>query len=232
MSTYQRTVYLNPVEPQPISVRAPAATEALIDFTFRDQNGQVLTTDLAAQLHLTGRSGRRTSSYAVPSIDVVNGKARAVIPREALSDMNGYRMQLYGTVRQQIMLLGTGLLSLIPATGLDPMPPDTIDTIDIVLAYSTPTQIGVKLWQDDDKNTVYNIDQVVITASIFDSAQATLQLVPFTVVKIPPNMATLTLTAEEVNLLPPGCWWELRASQSGTLTTLAQGNVTVTGTKP
>ena len=51
----------------------------------------------------------------MPAIDIVNGRAGVVIPAGALTDPNGYRLNLFGTVDGQPMLLATGRVNLLVA---------------------------------------------------------------------------------------------------------------------
>lgn len=226
MSTVQRTVYLNQVEPAPLSVRAPAQMETWLDLTFRDQRGQLMTTDLAAQLQLTNRSGARTQTYAMPAIDMANGKARAVIPAGDLSDMNGYRLRVLGTWNQQPALLAMGTLQLIGAAGFDVQPDDTIDTIALTFARGVDDYVDVKLWHDASQANPYDVTSLSVSAPISAEDVA---IDTFAVTQIDVNEVRLSLTAAQTTALPAECWWTLIVSTAGGQQTLAQGPLTITG---
>jgi len=224
MSTVQRTVYLNQVEPAPLSVRAPAQMETWLDITFRDPRGQLMTTDLAAQLHLTGRSGTRTQTYAVPAVDMVNGKARAVIPGGDLTDMNGYRLRLLGTWNKQPALLAMGTLQLIPAAGVDAQPDDVIDQIALSFARNVADYVDVKLWHDAAGTNPFDVTTLTVTAPITGTVPDN-----FHVATIAFNEVRLSLTAAQTNALPASSQWSLIVSSGGGQQTLAQGPLTITG---
>jgi hypothetical protein len=228
MSTVQRTVYLSQIEPATLSVRAPAQMETWLDVTFRDQRGQVLTSDLAAQLHLTGRTGDRTTTYAMPSIDMVNGKARSVIPAGDLTDMNGYRLRVLGTWKQQPWLLAAGTLQLIGSAGVDVQPDDVIDSIPLTFARGADDYVDASLWHDAGKSSPYDVTTALVLAPISNgSGGAT--LTNFTVTQIAINTVRLSLTTAQLAALPASCWWSLLVASGGTQQTMAQGSVTITG---
>lgn len=225
MSTVQRTVYLNQIEPAMLSVRAPAQMETWLDVTFRDQRGQPTTTDLAAQLHLTGRGSDRTTSYAMPAIDMVNGKARAVIPAGDLTDMNGYRLRVLGTWRQQPALLAAGTWQLIGSAGVDAQPDDVIDQIALSFARGIDDYVDVKLWHDAAQSNPYDIRTLTVTAPITSDTVSD----AFTVTVISYNEVRLSLTAAQTTALPANCEWSLIVSSGGGQQMLAQGPLTITG---
>jgi hypothetical protein len=224
VSTVQRTIYINQIEPAMLSVRAPAQMETRLEVTFRDQRGSPLNTDLAAQLHLTSRSGDRTVSYAMPSTDMVNGKARAIIPAGDLDDMNGYRLRVLGTWKQQPWLLATGALHLIGAAGVDAQPDDVIDQIALTFARGLDDYVDVKLWHDASQTQPYDITSLTVTAPITMGTTDA-----FVVTQIAYNEVRLSLTAAQTNTLPTSCWWELIVSSGAGQQTLAQGPLTITG---
>jgi hypothetical protein len=228
MSTVARTVYLNQIEPATLSLRTPAQMETFLDITFRDQYGAPMTTDMAAQLQLTARSGTKTSTYAMPAIDQVNGKARAVIPAGDLKDMNGYRLLVLGTWRQQPALLAMGSLNLTASAGVDAQPDDTIDQIALSFVRGMDDFVDVKLWHDAHKSNPYDITTLTVTAPISTTAVGA-ALGAFTVTVINYNEVRLSLTGAQITALPDKCWWTLLVSSGGGQQTLAQGPVTVTG---
>jgi hypothetical protein len=228
MSTVQRSVFLNPIEPAPLSLRAAMGMETWLELNYFSQNGAVYANDVAAQLQLTGRTGGATTTYAVPSIDVVNGRARAVIPAGDITDPNGYRLRLVGTVNQQPALIATGVLMPIAAAGIEALPQDVIDSIDLTLAYNVDATVIVTIWHDEGKANPYDLTAATIGADVL-SAQGGSVLASFAVVESE-NQATLTMPAATVNTLPAACWWRLSASGSGGSQVLAEGNVTITGT--
>jgi hypothetical protein len=226
----QRVVSMNPVEPEPMSLRAPANMRLLIDLQYLDLAGRPLTDDLAAQLQLTSRTNDTTVSYPAPAIDIVNGKARVTIGQDDLTDMNGYRLRLMGTYRGEPALFAIGVLRLTDAAGIDATPEDVIDDVPIDLAYNFDASINIRLWQDAGKGTPFDLTTATISSSVYASSSDSTVLATFTATPTTlPGEVILSLTAAIVNTLPPGCWWSLMASTAGGVTTLAQGTVTITG---
>lgn len=224
---------MNPVEPQPLSVRAPSDMQLTIDFQYLDLLGKPLTDDVAAQLQLTSRSEGRTMTYAAPATDIVNGKASAYIPQGDLDDMNGYRMRLMGTYRREPMLFAMGLLSIVQGAGFSAYPEDIIDNVPITMTYNFDASITVRLWKDAGKGAPYDLTNTLISASVYSDQTASLGLAAFTVTPtVIPGEVILSLPFATVNTLPSGCWWNLKASSGGGLTTLCQGSVSITGIKP
>jgi len=221
----QRSVQLNPVEPAPLSLRVPNGIETRLVINFTSAAGKV-TTDLLAQLELTGRSGGRKMYYSMPATDVVNGQATAFIPAGDLSDMNGYRLNLYGTVAGQPQLLAIGAIAMVAAAGPKAVPSDVIDQIDLTLTYGQPAQIDVTVWQDSGKGTAFDLTTVNVNANVL-AARGGVVLLPFTVVAVSDNVVRLTLTSAQVDTLPASCWWSLTVSTTSGLTTLAEGAVYV-----
>jgi hypothetical protein len=228
-----RTVSMNPVEPQPLAIRAPSDMQLKVDFQYLDMVGKPLTDDVAAQLQLTSRSENRTVTYAVPATDIVNGRATAFIPQGDLSDMNGYRMRLMGTYKSEPVLFAIGLLSLYSGAGLSAYPEDIIDNIPISLTYNFDASITVRLWKDAAKGAPYDLSSILISASIYSDRNSSTGLASFTATPtVVPGEVVLTMPYAVVNTLPAGCWWSLMASSGGGLTTLCQGVVTITGIAP
>jgi hypothetical protein len=228
MSTVQRDVYLSTIEPAQLSLRAPAMMETWIDVTWRNQSGDLLTEDLAAQLHLTGRSSDHTKVYSMPATDMVNGKARAIIPGGDLTDMNGYRLRVAGTWKQQPWLLAMGQLQLIPAAGVDAQPDDVIDQIGLTFARGLDDYVDVKLWHDAAQTSPYDITSLTVTGPI-TSGPGGAAVDAFTVSQIAFNEVRLSLTAAQTTALPANNWWSLIVSSGGGQQTLAQGPLTITG---
>ena len=224
-----KTVVINTIEPAVLSFRAPMGIEMKLDVSFFSQNGAPYTQDLAAQLQLTSRSGNRTVYYSMPSTDVVNGKVRAIIPADTLSDPNGYRVRVTGTLAGEAMLLALGTAVPIAAAGPEAVPLDVIDHIDLSFERDEVAELDVRLWDDTGKTDPFDLASTTIAAAIYASPGGLL-LMPFTVTITGANTARLTLTIDQVNNLPDSCWWNLTASAFSGVTTLAEGNVTVTGT--
>jgi hypothetical protein len=227
MSTVERTVVINPnaIEPAMLSLRAPASMETWLALNFLNQNGSPYSLDPAAQLQLTARSDNRSVTYAMPTTDRVNGKARAVIPAGDLTDMNGYRLRLFGTVDQQPMLLAIGTLALIAAAGPDAMPEDVIDTVNLLFTRGIAGSIDIKLWQDAAKANPFDVASVTLIARIFDVAGGNI-LTDFSILQIGYNEIQLNLTDTQTTALPDKSWWTLVASTSAGQTTLVNGEVT------
>jgi hypothetical protein len=221
-----KAVAINPVEPSPLSFRAPMGMETKLNVIFYSQNGAPYSSDLAAQLQLTGRTSARTSSYFMPATDIVNGKARATIPADALNDSNGYRLRIVGTLNGEPALLALGSVMPIASAGFEAVPEDIIDTVDIVLTRGRIAEIGVKLWDDEDKTNPYELDTTTISSNVY-AARGGVVLVPFVVTPVSANEVVLTLTIEEVDALPATCWWTLVASNANGAHTLCEGTITV-----
>jgi hypothetical protein len=228
-----RIVSMNPVEPQPLSARVPSGMQIKIDFQYLDFTGKALTDDVAAQLQLVSRSENRLMTYAVPATDIVNGKARATIPQGDLIDMNGYQLKLVGTYKQEPTLFAVGNLSLTQAAGFDAMPEDVIDNVPISMTYNFDAAIYIRLWQDANKGTPYDLTSTTITAFVYPTSVLASVLAAFTVTPtVVPGEVILSLPVAVVNTLPSGCWWNLKASTAAGTTTLAEGIVTIMGIRP
>jgi len=223
-----KTCVLNSVEPSPLSFRAPMGLDTRLNVTFYGQDGQPYSSDLGAQLQLTGRSTARTSTYFMPATNIANGRARATIPGGDISDANGYRLRLLGTWNGEPALLALGTLATVAAAGLDVIPEDIIDTVDLTFDYDSPVDIDVTLWADAGKGSPYDMAQTTITATVY-AGRGGAALVPFGVTVLSDNQVKLSLAVAQVNALPAACWWSMVASTSAGATTLCEGNVAVSG---
>jgi hypothetical protein len=229
----QRTIALNPVEPAPMSLRAPAKVPLTIDFQYLTANGGGVSTDVAAQLQVTSRTNDNTDVYPVPATDIINGKARVSIPKDILSDINGYRLRLVGTVNGEAMLMALGTLRITEAAGIEETPDDVIDDVSLDLAYNYDTSVSTHLWQDAGKTAPFDLSTATITAAIYASRDSTIPLANFTVTPtVVPGEVLLQMAYIVINSLPSSCWWSLRASTAAGVTTLCEGTVTITGVIP
>lgn len=227
-----RTIAMNPVEPAPMSMRVPAKTAVNIVIQYLSILGEKLTDDLAAQLQVTSRTNDTTDVYPVPATDVVNGVAQASIPKDALTDMNGYRLRLVGTYQGEGVLLALGTLRLVEAAGIEDTPEDVIDNVPITISYNFDCAITIRLWQDAGKTIPFDLSAATINASVYASRSGG-PLADFTVTPTGlPGQIVLGLTYDVVNTLPTPCWWSLQAASAGGTTTLCEGTMTITGVVP
>jgi hypothetical protein len=226
----QKTVWISPIEPHPLSFRAPMGMETRLNVNFLGQNGVPYSSDLGAQLQLTGRSTARTTTYLMPATDIVNGRARAVIPAGDIDDNNGYRLRVVGTLNGQPALLAFGNVMPIAAAGLEAIPEDIIDTINLAFEYGEKVELDVAVWQDTGKGSPYDLtsELTTMTAAVYD-AKGGIMIMPFSVTVLDVNKVKLSLTVEQVNVLPASCWWSMVASTAAGATTLCEGTVTITG---
>jgi len=228
MSTIRKTVFVNPIEPAPLSFRCPSQIDSILELTYYQQTGFAYSTDLDGQLRLTGRSNNRSKAYSVPAIDVANGKARALIPAGDITDPNGHLLMLYGSVAGEAGLIARGLVW--PDAQQQPVvePVDVIDVVPIELFRSQPTDsaFNVKLWDDTGKSDPYDIGSKTISAIVFDS-QGGAKLVDMQVTLTGVNVAQISLTQVQVTALPDLCWWVLQIGSVDGVTTLCEGQVTV-----
>jgi len=225
----RKTVVLSQHEPAPLSFRLPLGMDTQLILTFYQQDGNVSDTDLASQLQLTGRSTGRTAVYPLPATDVVNGRATAYIPGDDLSDPNGWRLRLLGTVNGEPMLLAVGSVMPIAASGFMDTPADVIDQINLTFDYNQPVELDVSVWKDTTKGAEYDLATTQIVARLYDMKGGQI-IMPFTVTVVDANTVRLSLTADQVNVLPASCWWDMTASTTGGATTIAQGAVSIAGT--
>jgi hypothetical protein len=231
MSTINRTLVLNPVEPAPISLKLPTGIETQVHITYTRQDGAPYASDTSSQLYLIARSDRRVLNYPLLSLDPINGQSRAVIPAGDIKDQNGYNVQIIGTVDAEPRLIAKGSASVEPTEALGVIPADMIDTIDLMFNYDEPVELDVTLWKDAGKGAPYDLTAEATTVSAYIyNRKAGDVLMPFLVTVLASNKVRLSLTKEQVNALPATCWWTLSASTAAGLVTLCEGTVTTTGT--
>ena len=230
MTLVNRTLHLNPVEPEFLSFRISSGIETKIDFAFKRQNGAPHSEDLVAQLQLTSRSRDLTEYFSCPAIDVVNGKARATIPAGFGYDPNGWRLRLTGTVDTEPRVLAYGIVTAVAGAGPQVEPQDVIDTIPLSFDRDEEVNINVTVWADASKSAGYDLLAMgtALSAYVFP-AQGSPALLAFTVTPVSSNVANLYLTPSQVNTLPDACWWSLVASTGAGTTTLCEGPVEVLG---
>lgn len=228
MSTVRKVVFLNRIEPAPLSFRAGVNVDTFLEVTFYAQSGYAYSSDVDGQLRLKARSDGTVKSYSMPAIDVANGKARAIIPAGDIVDVNGYQLSLYGSIAGEAALIARGII--YPDDQEEPVadPIDVIDEVPITLDLAQPTDsvFTVKLWDDEAKADPYDIGSAVVSAAIFD-AQGGLKLADFTTVPVSTNAVQISLSPAIVATLPASCWWTLTIGSADGVTTLCQGPVTV-----
>lgn len=227
-----RTLNVSPIEPAALHGRATAGFDCVIDIVYRKAFGDALvTTDLAGTLVLTGRTAGQSTSYVVPATDVVNGRARAVIPGGDLSDDNGYLMMLVGTVDAARKVIAQGIL-LVDKAGVadEAAAVDLIDTVDLSFDYDENADLDVTLWQDAAGGSPYDLaaEHTTVSAYVYDRQGGT-AIAPFTVVVTASNVARISLTKAQVNALPASCWWALSAAAGAGQTVLCEGSVQILG---
>lgn len=230
MSTIRRMIVINPVEPSPLSFRAPMGVETWVDIDLKDQGGGPHTSGIGGQLMLTGRSTTQTSVFALVATDVTNGKTRAVLPVDTIQDPFGYQLRVFGTVDEQMQLLATGIVQPISAVTPEVLAPDIVDDIPLQMQYGIDTDLQVDLWADDSKTVPYDLSATVITATVWSDPTETLALAPFAVTIVDNNTVTMHLDKAAIATLPAACWWSLRAGFGLGITTLAHGDVAIVGT--
>jgi hypothetical protein len=228
MSTVKKTVFLNPIEPAPLSFRAGAYVDTFLEVTYYAQTGYAYASDVDGQLMLTNRSSGTRKAYSMPAIDVANGKARAIIPAGDITDINGYSLALYGSVAGEAGLIARGLVWPDDQEEPLPDPVDVIDTVPIELFRSQPTDSAftVKLWDDESKSDPYEIGGATVSAAVL-IGQGGLKLTDFTAAPVSGNSVQLSLTQAQVTVLPDSCWWVLQIGSIDGVTTLCEGPVTV-----
>ena len=229
MSTIERAVTIDRVEPSALSLRVVSGNETRLAVSYNNAIGEPYTADVVGQLELIGKTNSGPSLfYAVPATDIANGKATTLIPAGVLTDPNGYRLNLYGTVAGEQQLLAMGRVDITQAMGGEGVTTDLINRIDLTFERNEDVLIDVTLWADDGGDAPYDMTMTVISASIYLQPGGA-AVMPFTVTQIAENKVRLTLTADQVNQLPDSCWWSLIASTAEGATTLCEGKVTVSG---
>lgn len=228
MSIIRRTVFINPIEPAPLSFRCPSKVDSQLEITYYQQNGNAYSSDVDGQLRLTSRSNNRGRAYSVPAIDVANGKARAIIPAGEVTDPNGHLLTLYGSISGRAGMIARGMVW--PDAQIEPVvePIDVIDVVPIELFRSQPTDSAftVKLWDDEQKTDPYDMGGATVQAAVHDM-QGGLKLADMSVTMLSSNSAQVSLTQAQVTALPDSCWWVLRIGGVDGVTTLCEGPVTV-----
>jgi hypothetical protein len=91
-----RTIHLNPVEPALLSIRSALGVDLDLDITFLHQNQSPADpTPLMPQLAFMPRSSRQVFAYDVTVTGPANGLGNVKVPGTALTDRNGYNLELY-----------------------------------------------------------------------------------------------------------------------------------------
>ena len=227
MGQVNRFIPLNPIEPSPMSFRAIRGVEQVLKLFYLDATGTIYRQDVTGQLEVTSIGDGTSVNYAVPATDIVNGEAMAVIPADDLGDMHGYRMRLFGSVDGLPTLIATGTIRMTDTGGLQPVPVDVVDSIDLTFVIHQAVTLYIDCWQDTGKQIPYDLTVVTVGANIYLDQNASNVLMPFTQVSVDANTVQLTLTSAQVDSLPAQCWWNLRITQAGIVSTLAEGNVIV-----
>jgi hypothetical protein len=89
-----RTIYLNDIEPAPLSLRWPLGIDLDLRVMMRTQRNTPVDPTLA-QFVLLPRSQGGVSPYDMEAFDVANGIARIEVPGSSLTDRCGYNIELY-----------------------------------------------------------------------------------------------------------------------------------------
>jgi hypothetical protein len=229
MATINRSIFLDQPEPSPLSMRVPKGQETRLSLRYFDRSGHLISSDLAAQLQLMGRSGGALQTYDLPATDVVNGLAGTLIPEGDLTDPNGYRLAIQGTRDGQPSLFASGTVHVSESLGPRvALPVDVIDRVDLTFERGDDVELDVSMWVDTAKANEYELAGTTIVANILDASGGTV-LVPFTVTVADANTVKLSLTEEQVDALPATCWWALLAGTGSGVTTLCEGEIIVTG---
>jgi hypothetical protein len=227
MGRIAKTITLNPVEPAPLSFRAPSGMQTTLDVTMLQLDGSPFREDVAGQLELISRSTGRSQSYVAPASDIVNGKLRCTFLSGDLTDEQGYTLRLFGSVNGFAELIALGHVYTVATAGVQATPEDTIDNIPLVFTAGQDVQVDIALWMDAGKTTPYDLSVTTVTATLYASYGDPQALMDFTQTPIDSNEIRLTLTAAQVATLPTPCWWSLRVTTSGQVKTLAEGTVTI-----
>lgn len=229
MSTIERAVTIDRIEPSALSLRVVSGNETRLELSYLSAIGDPFTSDVLGQLELIGKTNNGPSLfYAVPATDIGNGLARTIIPAGVLIDPNGYRLNLYGSIQGEQQLLAMGRVDVTKAIGGEGVAPDLINHIDLTFERNENVLIDVTLWADDGGEAPYDMTMTTISAAIYLQPGGP-AVMPFAIEQIAENKVRLTLTAEQVNQLPDSCWWSLIASTAEGATTLCEGKVTISG---
>lgn len=91
-----RTIVINPVEPSPLSIRAPLGIDLDLGITFLGQNRAPVDPDtLKPQLVLLQRGAFAMAAYDVETSSSEAGIGTVTVPGQALFDPAGYNVELY-----------------------------------------------------------------------------------------------------------------------------------------
>lgn len=224
-----RVIYLNPVEPQSLSLRAVLGLPTVVNVHFRNNDDTPYNIDVAAQLQIMPRSSGPTQVYAVPATNRPQGLAQFLIPPDTLNDPNGYRMRMVGTFEGAPILIAVGDITPVEASGIRALPEDVIDQITLTIERGGNFILYIRLWQDTAKTIPMDMTNATVSATIEISQTDGTVLGNFTVAAgSEPASYVLTLPQAIVDLLPGSCWWRQRLTKTATgTTTLAEGSVTV-----
>lgn len=226
MTTVNRELVLNRYEPSLFSLRAPTGSDLTINTQLLDQDRNPYTADIEATLMLTGRSSARELIYAMPGVDIANGKARAVIPGDDLTDPNGYNVVVTGSLDGALYILGQGQL-VLAGKGVSVAQAQVITNIPLIVTRGEELVLDLKLWQDEGKNAQYL--GAAVHALLRTNAGGTV-IQEMTVTSFgQPNEFHLSLTAVQTAALTQSSvhYWEIVAVLGDISMTLLQGEVTV-----
>lgn len=227
MSLINREIYLNVYEPSPFSFRAPRGLDMTVETVTRRQDGSFYTADMEMTLQLVGRSTGTASSYAMPGVDLANGKARAFVPGGGLKDAVGYNVFVYGTLPDAgLVLLGQGKALLYEGgVGLEPSEVDIVTSIPLTIVRGQPVLLDLKLWEDTAKQEQFVGASIVsnLRTSPGEGAVMQMTVTPYGL----PNQVRLSLTPEQTAAMPDVSFWDVIAISGGTSQTLLQGRVTM-----
>ena len=90
-----RTIFVNDIEPAPLSIRHPLGVNLDLNLTMLMQNGSPAQLAVEPQFVLLPRSKGGVRPYDMTIIDAVNGNTRIQIPGFDLNDVSGYGIELY-----------------------------------------------------------------------------------------------------------------------------------------
>lgn len=225
-----RVVYINPVEPQLMSLRAAIGLPTVVNVHFRNSDDTPYAIDVSAQLQIMPRSQTGHGQvFAVPATNRPQGQAQFLIPQDTLNDPNGYRMRMVGTYEGAPILIAVGDIIPMEAPGIQALPEDAIDQIAITIERGGDFILYMRLWQDTAKTIPMDMTDASVSATVEISQTDGTVLGNFTVAPgSEPASFVLTLAQAIVDVLPGSCWWRMRLTKVATgTTTLAEGSVTV-----